>query len=304
MPRFRHVRSLLPLVALPLAIALFAAGPLRAAEVELVQLGEQNWRRFVPRGKEVDAIRGDYVLRNAQIVAVIGNPIAERHANMTVQDVAGAVIDLTRRDRQSDQLSAFYPGAARYPFRQAEVAAGVEEGVSYAALVCRAAANGRLPEVTLTYRLAAGEAWLDVETEFHNPHEGPLDVELIDAARTDRTFDVGFDESLGLLWAHDSWWRQAYGLVAEEATIAPIAESMKRRRPFLHYLIAGENGQAAEEKEQAAEEKEQVAGENRVRLEPGERFALRRKLFPAADLVALKAIAARLRGHEMERLLV
>ena len=30
---------------------------------------------------------------------------------MTVRDVGGCLIDLTRRDRQSDQLSAFYPGA-------------------------------------------------------------------------------------------------------------------------------------------------------------------------------------------------
>ena len=30
---------------------------------------------------------------------------------MTVRDVGGCLIDLTRRDRQNDQLSAFYPGA-------------------------------------------------------------------------------------------------------------------------------------------------------------------------------------------------
>ena len=30
---------------------------------------------------------------------------------MTVREVGGCLIDLTRRDRQNDQLSAFYPAA-------------------------------------------------------------------------------------------------------------------------------------------------------------------------------------------------
>ena len=56
--------------------------------------------------------------RARHIVAVIANPVAGRNANMTVRDVAGAVIDLTLRDRQADQLSCFYPGAAEYPLRK------------------------------------------------------------------------------------------------------------------------------------------------------------------------------------------
>ena len=64
-----------------------------------------------PQGKEVDGIYGDFALANDQIIAVVAIPRRGRNANMTVRDVGGCLIDLTRRDRQSDQLSAFYPGA-------------------------------------------------------------------------------------------------------------------------------------------------------------------------------------------------
>ena len=77
---------------------------------DLVQLNAENWDEFAPQGKEVDCIYGDYVLRNDVIVAVIGEPKEGRNANMTVRNVGGAVIDLTRRDHSNDQLSAFYPG--------------------------------------------------------------------------------------------------------------------------------------------------------------------------------------------------
>src|SRR5687767_14740703 len=81
--------------------------------VELAVLTEENWDELVPQGKEVDAIYGDYVLRNDKIVAVIARDVDGRNANMTVRNVGGCVIDLTRRGVQSDQLSAYYPVADR-----------------------------------------------------------------------------------------------------------------------------------------------------------------------------------------------
>ncbi|MFN0021496.1 MAG: hypothetical protein ACKVP0_24865 [Pirellulaceae bacterium] len=82
--------------------------PLGAAEIAI--LTEKNWDEFVPKGKEVDCIYGDYVLRNDKIVAVIAQPLATRNANMTVRGVGGMIIDLTQRQAQNDQLSAYYAG--------------------------------------------------------------------------------------------------------------------------------------------------------------------------------------------------
>ena len=83
----------------------FAATAANGAE--LVTLTPENWDRYVPQGKEVDAIYGDYVLRNDRIVAVIGRPGVERHANLTVKSVGGALLDLTSVAQQNDQLSAW-----------------------------------------------------------------------------------------------------------------------------------------------------------------------------------------------------
>ncbi len=83
----------------------------RSPAADLVALSPRTWDRYIPQGKEVDGIYGDFALVNEQIMCVIAHPRKGRHANMTVRDVGGCLIDLTRRDRQSDQLSAFYPGA-------------------------------------------------------------------------------------------------------------------------------------------------------------------------------------------------
>src|SRR6478735_9253021 len=96
-----------------LIILLVACSIVRATDFAV--LSPQTWEAFAPQGKEVDAIYGDYVLRNDKIVAVIAQPLATRNANMTVRNVGGCLIDLTDRNLQNDQLSAYYPGGARYP---------------------------------------------------------------------------------------------------------------------------------------------------------------------------------------------
>src|SRR3990172_8060277 len=95
-------RSLAPLFLLALAAAAGAA--------DRLTLTPQTWQDAAPAGKEADAIYGDIVLRNDRLQAVIGKPVPDRNANMTVRNAGGCLIDLTTRSAPSDQLSAFYPG--------------------------------------------------------------------------------------------------------------------------------------------------------------------------------------------------
>src|SRR5262245_41434016 len=81
----------------------------RRQAADVVELAAANWSAFVPAGKEVDAIYGDHALRSDRLMAVVGRAVNTRNANMTVKNVGGALIDFTRRDVQSDQLSSFYP---------------------------------------------------------------------------------------------------------------------------------------------------------------------------------------------------
>src|ERR1700748_3487164 len=103
------MRGVIPRRLSALVILSAFVAPARAAD--LVALSPQTWERYIPHGKEVDGIYGDFALANDQLMAVVPSPVRGRNANMTVRDVGGCLIDLTRRDRQSDQLSAFYPGA-------------------------------------------------------------------------------------------------------------------------------------------------------------------------------------------------
>ena len=171
----------------------------RAAD--LVALSPQTWDRYIPQGKEVDGIYGDFALANDQLIAVVAHPKRGRNANMTVREVGGCLIDLTRRDRQSDQLSAFYPGAQLRDLKFAGI--DVEAPVIYEAaeldrvfvqarrvtLRLVAAPRGKEPDVEVSYTLEDGWPYVLVTTTFSNRGTAPVDAELVDAIRADRTFE-------------------------------------------------------------------------------------------------------------------
>src|SRR5207302_2144003 len=160
-----------------------------------VRLNAKNFDAYAPAGKEADAIYGDYVLRNDKIVCVIADPVPTRHANMTIRNVGGCVIDLTSRKQQNDQLGCYYPGAGRYQFRFHEAIAlrahgiqagtvkpptdGVEEGLGVRLEVRAPAEKGEL-EVRVRYKLMAGLEHVTGESYYVGTSDGPLSVERVD----------------------------------------------------------------------------------------------------------------------------
>ncbi len=195
---------------------------------ELVALSPQTWDRYLPRGKEVDGIYGDFVLANDQLVAVVAHPKRGRNANMTVRDVGGCLIDLTRRDRQNDQLSAFYPGAQLRDLKFAGVeveAPEVYEAADLGRVFVRArrvtlrlvaAPREKEPDVEVSYSLENGRPFVEVTTTFANRGTAPVDCELLDSIRADRTFEHGPERPAALFWVYDKHFGQAYGVVADK----------------------------------------------------------------------------------------
>ena len=146
-----------------LVLILMGALTTSSRAADLVALSPQTWDRYIPQGKEVDGIYGDFALANDQIIAVVAHPRRGRNANMTVRDVGGCLIDLTRRDRQSDQLSAFYPGAQLRDLRFAGIE--VEAPAIYeAAELDRVFVQAR--RVTLRLVAAPREKEPDVEVAY------------------------------------------------------------------------------------------------------------------------------------------
>ena len=269
---YQHIA---PFKWLFLSIALIT--PLSAAEI--VRLTPETWDQAVPGGKEVDAIYGDYVLRNQQLVAVVANTVSGRHANTTVTKVGGGIIDLTTRGQspedQSDQLSAFYPnGRDQFSYRQVRVVLSRGEEVSL-----RVTAVGGMdrPDAHVTYRLSDSSHYLVVESEFVNRSDRQLTVELMDEVRADRSFDKVDDGTTELFWAYDKWFGQAYGILPDRGSIQSSGDA-RNRLSSLRYLIEGQD---------------------RFDLAPGETRKLVRRIFPARHLVAVKAIAKRVRQQPL-----
>jgi hypothetical protein len=252
---------------------------LAAGGAEVIVLREDTWDA-VPQGKEVDAIYGDFVLRNEHLVAVIAQPLATRNANMTVRGVGGCLIDLTQRRAQNDQLSCYYPGAGRYQFTAADKTRLVVDGQPVDAggadfrgatgrsvvLEFDAQPQDGKPNMTVRYTLDDKSAFVLVETVYTNPSNEPLVDDLSDAIRADRTFKFGTDPATGLFWADDEWFRQCYGVVV----------------PGYDVKSSGQRGLVL------ALHKD---GTDRLALAVEKSQLVARRIFPAASLLAARGMA-------------
>ena len=256
------------------------------APVEVIRLTDENWDAVAPRGKEVDAIVGDLVLRNRHLVAVIAQPIPTRHANMTVKSVAGALIDLTAREPQSDQLSAYYPGQREYVYR--EWAALGHDGKPQAGdhvttlrdsesatILVKAAANNGKPAVETRYTLKADSRFVEVTTTYKNETSAAVKVPLLDDLRCDGGKEDMLKTPSGTsarFTIEDRFWHQAYGL---EAPGRQLLTNSGPNRTEIKYVDAH--------------------GYHEVEVPAGGTFTLTRHLTAAATL---PEVAAQLSGEE------
>ena len=264
---------------LALLLITLSLGPISTRAAESVVLDESNYDAIVPKGKEVDALYGDIVLSNDQIIAVIAKPIAGRNANLTVKEVAGCLIDLTRKDSNSDQLSAFYPNATRTPYRSGESL----NPFSYAVQSADEAKDGdkaspiAKPKVTTTYALEAGWDYIQIATTFTNASSKAMNIALSDSLRADKSFDQGFDDDLGMFWVYDRWFGQAYGLVVTTENTKLVAPAGSTTPGRTASTVNYEHN-----------------GKREVTLKPGESFTLTRLMIPGDHAFQIRAIAAKL----------
>jgi hypothetical protein len=246
---------------------------------ELLRLTPENWDRYAPDGKEADCIYGDFVLWNDGIVAVIGNPVPGRHANMTVRDAGGALIDLTSCHRENDQLSAFYPGNQQYAWELAGTIVDGQEapfpeeenyvaGTAVTLRLSAPAAAGR-PRAELRYTVEDDRYDVRVETIYTNDGDQPVEIELADAMRADRTFTKSPNGTGRLFWAYDEWFGQAYGIYGDDGDVQYNSEG--DRLSVLRYVV----GEATT-----------------IKLEPGESHKLTRRVVAGEDLPEVKFLAA------------
>jgi hypothetical protein len=245
------------------------------AELRLEQLREDNWDALVPAGKEVDAIYGDYALQNDHLVAIIGNPIPTRNANMTVGNVGGAVIDITTRSAPNDQLSAYYPGGGQFKFHDPDKVQ-IGRSPQRITLTIEATTARGTPQMTVRYSLGEKDTGLRVESIVTNVSETTTEFDFRDMLRADRTFKFGTTGAGQLFWAHDEWFQQAVGIYSGQAKMTHSGT----RGVVVSY---------------------DVDGKKKLRLTSGQARAITRYLIPARHRLALIGEAQRRAGLNVKR---
>lgn len=253
-------------------------------------LNEQNWDQAVPHGKEVDAIYGDAVLSNAYLTAVIANPIATRHANMTVRNVGGCLIDLSTNHASSDQLSCYYPLQRKYSFnglkldqsRSESVVDGKTRDHSTVQVSTSAVDEKNGVHVTQKYRLEDGQRYLTVITEFQNKGDKPATITLEDDLRADGGSKNIVSRGTGVshfYWFADQYWGQAYAIVPQKAW--QVKATSGDRTHQLQYQYA-------------AHEKAQL------QLTAGQSFQFERRIYPGHNLIEIQSNHARDLGKTLK----
>ena len=250
--------------SLPVVTLLSLCLQLNGSEVE--QLTPENWDKYVPAGKEVDAIYGDYVLQNDIFTAIIAQPTPTRNANLTIREVGGCVLDLTRHDSNNDQLGCYYPTGQQFSFtnpKQVDIVLA-EEGLPAQAelhITSQKESNGTFARVF--YSIRNGDPTLKVITQFHNDSEKPVKLNLQDSIRADSPFVLGSDANM--FWANDQWFKQAYGIWSVEHQVQRTGSGGR----IVRFL---QNDQTS------------------VEIQPMQHSNFQRNLIPTGSLLELKTI--------------
>ncbi|SKA84469.1 hypothetical protein SAMN02745166_01019 [Prosthecobacter debontii] len=163
-------------IALSLLLLSTASSSLRSAEVFEAALGRE---KELPGGKEADGIRGDFVLRNDKIEAVISHNAPNRRANMSTfygekGMSPGCLYDVTLRGAQNDQLVAYCP-AGYGPVSYVRMMEGTPAGEAAVEAVTSAGINEGIYRRN-EYRVKDGFQGVFITTTLRNETDQPQKV--------------------------------------------------------------------------------------------------------------------------------
>lgn len=173
-----------------------------SAKPEAIEVSKET-TSLLPRGKEADAIIGDFLLRNDRIEAVISGNLPLRRANMSTFYGAdgitpGCLYDLTLRGQNNDQITVFTPAFQQGPVSWVRIVPPSGSD-SEAAVECvvTANSNGGISRHHV-YTLRDGWQGLKITTTLKNESSNPLKTSFQD--RWTNFLKTGFAPG-GILWA-------------------------------------------------------------------------------------------------------
>lgn len=182
----------------PLLVFLLSCASAWSAEVFEAALGREA---ELPKGKEADGIRGDFVLRSDKVEATISHNAPLRRANMSTfygpDGVSpGCLYDLTLRGAANDQLVCYGP-AGHGEVSYVKTVATKSENEAAVESVKTAAKNGGVFKRN-EYRVKDGAQGIFITTIFRNESATSQKV----STKDDLTkFDITGETSDGIRWA-------------------------------------------------------------------------------------------------------
>lgn len=253
---------------------------------EIIRVTESTIH-MAPKGKSMDAIYGDWIMKNDKVIAVIGDAFLGREANMRVQSIQGAVIDFTSLTENNDQLAAYYPHGIPGPDSRKDPALFAdkieiikEKGENIQLLVSRKPSE-RMPYHCITkYILKDGENFLRVITSYYNDGKESVPINLADNLRLD--MDISDASPVGkhsLAFMYNKWFGAAYGLYSAEGLLVP-KEALTGHDPAVGLLI---------------KYKDEKSNGDQV-LKPGEKIEIERFLMYGKDVAEIQRNVSVLRG--------
>lgn len=196
---------------------------------EIIRLTQSNLN-LLPKGKEVDGMIGDWILRNDKVIVIIGNALPDREANQMVSSVQGAVLDFTKLQHNNDQLTVYYPQGARIDIPSADTIIVMQSNGKIVQLKAVKFATVKEPfEAETIYSLNDGEEFLRVKTTYKNPTKSALKVLIYDVIRCDNGIeDITPAGINNMAFVYNKWYDAAYGVFSKERKLFTPSTLMKR----------------------------------------------------------------------------
>lgn len=187
---------------------------------EIVRVSSKN-KQLLPKGKEVDGMIGDWIMKNDKVILVIAAAYPDREANQMVSSIQGAVIDFTTLAANNDQLVVFYPQGARVDVPSADTIIVIQKKGNSIQLKAVKYATQKEPfTAETTYTLQDGKPYLEVSTEYHNTSSGTISLKLADKLRCDNDLtDMAPAGNGNLAFIYNKWYHAAYGVATINGTL-------------------------------------------------------------------------------------
>lgn len=261
------------------AVGVLSALATATQAAQIATLDKDNWH-LVPAGKEVDAIYGDFVLKNDKVVIVVGSALPNRQLNLRISGAQGSVVDFALLSSNNDQLTVFHPHAF---VGEGPAADRIEivraDGPEVTLRVTRKPTDAQPVETITDYTLRDGDQHLLVTTRRRNTSDKPQKVRLTDRLFHEKPADFSPAGQHLLALSSDRYFGMAYGVVRTDGkplSLPPASPTVRNSSGLIDYPDLITRG----------------AGPGGVELAPGQEIALSRLLVAADDAATAQRVAS------------